>query len=286
MGFFLVGLSCLFATSKDLLSKRLASRLDGTISTFASFAFALPFYLVVLAILCSLGQETLVFDGTFLTLVVARSVTDTFAEALKMHAFAHGDISLVSSFLALTPAILLLVAPLITGDSPSLVGIGGVLLVVIGSLLAVRPHSTPGWAKQKKGVLLALGSALFFALNGCFDRLAVQRGTPVYAGFAMTTLSALFLLPIALRRSDRGDLWRFRGEFTLRGFLEIAFMVPKLYAARLLQPSYLAATQRLTLLLTIVAGKVLFREADFGRRFAAGCLIALGVIVLACAQAG
>src|SRR5438128_5587010 len=54
MGFLAAVLSAGLSSAKDLLSKRLAFRLDGTVSTFASFFFALPYYVVVLAVAHSL----------------------------------------------------------------------------------------------------------------------------------------------------------------------------------------------------------------------------------------
>src|SRR3989442_15567184 len=98
MEFFAALLSAVFSSSKDLLSKRLAFRLDGTVSTFASFWFALPFYVLVLVVLYPLGVETFECSLPFLALVLLRSITDTFAEWMKMHAFAHGDVSLVATF--------------------------------------------------------------------------------------------------------------------------------------------------------------------------------------------
>src|SRR5262245_16247116 len=235
MGFFAATLSAVFSSSKDLLSKRLAFRLDGTASTFASFAFALPFYIVVLAVLYWLGLEDFERSVPFLLLILLRSITDTFAEALKMHAFAHGDISIVVTFFSLSPLLLLITSPLITGDPLHLVDAAAVVLVVAGSLLMVYRPSTTGWAAQRKAILMASGAALFFSLNSCFDRLAVQRGTPVFCGFTMTLLSALFLLPFVLFRKDRLlSLRAHRVGLLLRGALEIAFMVCKLYALQFL----------------------------------------------------
>src|SRR5262249_62335715 len=116
MGFFAATLSAVFSSSKDLVSKRLASRLDGTASTFASFAFALPYYVLVLVVLYLLGEETFAWTPLFLTFVLLRSVTDTFAEWMKMYAFAHGDISIVATFFSLSPLFLLVTSPLLTGD--------------------------------------------------------------------------------------------------------------------------------------------------------------------------
>jgi drug/metabolite transporter (DMT)-like permease len=290
-------LSAVCSSSKDLVSKKLAFRLDGTASTFASFAFALPYYLVVLAILAALGEETFSYSLGFLAVLFLRSVTDAFAEGLKMHALAHGDLSVVTTFFSLSPLFLLVTSPLLTGDPLSLPGVFAVVLVVAGSLALVYRPSEKGWASQKKGIVLATGAAVFFSLNSCFDRLAMQggtllfgwlrfeQGTPVFSGFAMTLLSALFLCPFVLFRKDRRQAMRDdRAGLLVRGALEVAFMVSKLTALRYLPAPEVVGLLRLSVLISIVAGRVYFKEADFGRRLAAGALILAGWAVIAWLQ--
>jgi drug/metabolite transporter (DMT)-like permease len=285
MGVLLGLLSAVFAASKDLLSKRLAFRLDGTASTFASFFFALPFYVAVLLVLWLADRETLTWSRSFLLLVFLRAVTDTLAEWLKMYALAFGDISLVATFLALSPLFLLVASPWITGDPLSLWEVAAVVLVVLGGLLMVYRPGTADWRRQSRGILLACAAAVFFSLNSCFDRLAVQEGTPVFAGFSMTLLSALFLLPLVLGHPQRmGALVSNWGGLSLRGILEIAFMVCKLAALQYLTAPDVVALQRLSLLLAIVGGRVFFKEADFKRRLAAGALTLAGVLVVGYAQ--
>jgi uncharacterized membrane protein len=222
------------------------------------------------------------WSAAFLVLVLLRSLTDTFAEGMKMHAFAHGDISVVASFFSISPLFLLITSPLITGDRLSVPGVVAVVLVVGGSLLLVYRPGAKGWAGQRKAILLATGASLFFSLNSCFDRLAVQKGTPVFAGFAMTLLSALFLLPLILGRKYRLEALREnRGGLWVRGLLEVAFMVSKLWALQFLQAPYVVGVMRLSLVLSILGGRVFFREPDFGRRLAAGLLIVGGVFLIA-----
>jgi drug/metabolite transporter (DMT)-like permease len=282
MGLLAALLSTVFSSAKDLMSKRLAHRLDGTVSTFASFAFALPFYVVLLILLWLAGVETFTLSRTFLLLVLLRSLTDTFAEWMKMHAFAHGDLSIVVLVLSLSPLLLLVASPSITGDPLSVAEVASVFLVVLGSILMVYRPSGHKRKSQKRGILLAGGAAFFFSLNSCFDRLAVERGTPVFSGFTMTLLSASFLLPFVLGRSDRLDALRIHWSgFLIRGLLETAFMVCKLFALQTMHAPAVVGIQRLALLLSIVGGRVFFKEADFFRRLAAGCFIVLGVLVLA-----
>src|SRR5439155_9235949 len=108
-----------------------------------------------------LGEETLTWSLTFFLLVLARSVTDTLAEGLKMHAFAHGDISVVACFFSISPLFLLITSPLITGDTMPLEGIVAVCVVVGGSVLLMYRPSATGLAAQKKGILLAIGASFF-----------------------------------------------------------------------------------------------------------------------------
>ena len=287
MGFLAALLSAVFSSTKDLLSKRLAFRLDGTSSAFASFAFALPYYVVLLAVLYLLGEENFAWSAPFLVLVFLRSSTDTVAEWLKMNAFTYGDVSVVASFFSLSPLFLLFTSPLITGDPLAVPDAVAVILVVAGSLLMVYRPSRADWGDQRKGILLAAGAALFFSLNSCFDRLAVQKGTPVASGFTMTLLAALFLAPwVAFRRDRRGVLWEHQRGLWIRGGLEVAFMVCKLYALQFLPAPDVVAVQRFALVLSIIGGRLFFKEPDFKRRLAAGLLILGGVFVVAWVQRG
>ncbi len=103
----------------------------------------------------------------------------------------------------------------------------------------------------------------------------------MFSGFAMTLLSAVFLFPFVLGRADRIDALRthFAG-FLIRGLLETAFMVCKLFALQSMNAPAMAGIQRLSLLLSIIGGRVFFKEEDFKRRLAAGCLIVAGVILV------
>src|SRR4029077_16907185 len=87
MGILAALLSAVFSTSKDIVSKKLTVKIDGTASAFASFAFALPFYLVVLTVLGLMGYNIFAFSIAFWWLVLARALTDVFAEGMKMYAF-------------------------------------------------------------------------------------------------------------------------------------------------------------------------------------------------------
>ncbi len=287
MGLTAAFLGAFFSSAKDLVSKRISFSADGTVSAFASFLFSLPYYLVLLLVLYVCGYESFAISAWFLLLVVLRSSTDAVAEGFKMHAFSQGDISVVSCFLSLSPLFLLLFSPIITGDAITVYGAIAVLLVVAGSLLLVYRPAGARASVTKKGVIFGIAASLFFSLNSCFDRLAVQVASPVFSGFAMTVVAALFLMPLVVTRKQRvRELSLHAKPFWLRGFFEIAYMVSKLFALQYLSAPQVVAIGKLTLLLSIVGGRVFFKEEQFTRRMAAGLLILAGVLVIVLEQVG
>jgi uncharacterized membrane protein len=281
MGIIYAFLSAFFATSKDVVSKKIAFSTDGTVSAAASFIYALPYYILLLGFLSLIGEEDFAFSWMFLLWVFARAVADSIAEWAKMTAFTHGDISVVSCYLSMSPVFLLLLSPVVTGDPLTLLTIIGVALVVIGALLVsfdLRERSVTASAGAIKYGLLA---SFFFALNSCFDRLAVQIASPTLSGFAMTLVAGLFLLPSVLKNAERKNNFVAQHRpFLLRGFFEITFMVLKLAALKHLTAPAVIGIQKSALLFNIGAGSLVFKEKGILNKMVAGLFIVVGVVVI------
>lgn len=285
MGILLTFISAVFAASKDLVSKKIAFSVGGTVSAFASFAFAIPFYLLLLLVLGALGLETFELSRAFLILVLLRALCDSGAEWLKMHAFTHGDISFLACFISLNTLFTLLLSPFITGDPLSLKGAIGVLLTVIGALALLYDPKKLTTKLELKGVAFATSAAFLFGLQSCFDRLAVLQAGPAWTGFTMTAVSALIIAPAALRTSDkRNQLKEFKKPFLIRGIFEVTFMVIKLTALQFLQAPYVSGIMKVSLLLSIIGGRVFFKERDFTKRALSGVLIITGIIFIIFAE--
>lgn len=280
MGILAALIGAFGACGKDLCSKLLSVRVSPGLSTFASFAFAIPFYLVLLLAAWLFNTESLAISFAFLQLVFLRATTDVFAESFKMHAIKHADVSIVASFLSFTPIFLLVLSPLITGDPLTVAGIAGIAVIVAGSYLLI-PRNDVGKVIQIKGILFAMGAAFCFAINSCFDRLAVLKSGPVLSGFAMTLAAAVMVSPSLLKaREPSRDLAANAGGFLLRGFLEITHMVGKLISLQYLSAPYALGIQRSSLLLSIIAGRIIFKEVETTRRLTGGALIFAGVLII------
>lgn len=285
--------SAVFATSKDLASKRIASRVDSTVSTCASFLYALPFYLILLLVGWITGGSVVVLTLSFWFLVLCRSITDAFAEWFKMRSLAYGDISLVACFFSLSPVFLLVTSPLITGDSLSITEVSSVSLIVLAGIILVYKPADKNSAivpievqqiSDRKTVLAitcAIASSCFFSLNSCFDRLAVQQASPIWSGFTMTAAAAAIFLPRVLSKTSyRQELSVNWLIFSIRGFFEVIFMSLKLVALQYISAPYAVTLMRASILFTILGGGVLLREGDIQRRFLAGVLTLLSVAIV------
>ena len=281
MGIILSLLAGFLSTSKDLVSKRLSVDLSGILSAFASFVYALPYYVVLLIILYLLGYEDFAFSKEFFVLIFLRALTDMGAEWSKMEAIERADISFISPFLGLAPLFLLVVSPLITGDTIPAYGIFAVLIIVAGSAILILKRNQTGGVLEKKAIGFALLTSLCFTFNNCFDRLAVQIASPTLSGFGMTIAAALFLLPFAVRKGNIASSFKTTSRpLWIRGFFELLYMVTKLSALQYLPVQYVSALSRSSLLFSVLGGQIIFKEGEFLRRLLGSALIGVGLVAI------
>lgn len=279
MGFiYAISAACL-ATAKDVVSKSVATKVSGTVSTIASFLYALPFYIILIIAAYFAGYEDLSFTTQFFGLVILRAISDIGAEWCKMTALSKGDLSVVAAFYSLSPVFLLFLSPLITGDTLSTGGIIGVILVGLGTLtFGLKPKN--GEKPQYKAMALGLASALFFSLNSCFDKLAVNESSPLLSGFAMTALSGFILVPFC-REPLLPAFSSAHRPFLIRGFFETVFMISKLAALQYLPAPYVVAIMRGSIIISIISGRTIFKESNFIQRLIGGLVILAGICTIA-----
>ncbi len=278
MGLIYAISAAFLASAKDIVSKSVAGKVSGTISTLASFLYALPFYIILIGIGYVLGYEDLSFSSKFFGLVVLRAISDIGAEWFKMTALSKGDLSVVSAFYSLSPVFLLFLSPIFTGDQLTTGGIVGVILVGIGTFtFGMKPSN--GQPPQYKAMVLGLISALFFSLNSCFDKLAVNESSPLISGFAMTALSGFILVPFA-REPIIPAFAKTNRPFLIRGLFETIFMISKLAALQYLQAPYVVAIMRGSIIISIISGRTIFNESNFIQRLMGGVIILTGICTI------
>lgn len=267
--------SAALATAKDTVSKKVSGDVSSNLSSFASFLFPLPFYLLFLAICLPMGWESITLSAVFLRYVFFRTLTDVVAETSKMRAFSTGELSVVSGIVALHPLVALIVAPYITGESGNGNLWFGVCVAVVGNIIILGP-TTPS-VNARKTVFWSVITAIFFALNNSIDRLSVQVATPIYSGFAMTLVACLALSPFAFPKTAREAIRVNSQAFWLRGAFEAAQMSSKLFALTLLPVPLVSAIIRCSILFSVLAGGFVLGEKATIRKLIGASVSILGL---------
>ncbi|MEN9846665.1 MAG: hypothetical protein RIS36_1812, partial [Pseudomonadota bacterium] len=281
MGVVAALISACTSTAKDIVSKAVSRKVHPDISTFASFLFALPFYGLIFVALYLFGGEGFVLSRTFFMLVIMRGISDVFAEGCKMRAFEKGDVSLVSGLLALSPVILTVISPYITGDVVTASQASGIALIVLGGLVLVRRDRVTGKVDQPVAVAYALVGSVAFAFNSVLDRLAVDQAGPVTSAFSVTLCAALLTLPATFRVvGATAQLGGSARAFLLRGLFETLFMVAKMVALTTLPAHVVVGIMRMSMVLTVVFGGAMFHEKDRVLRIIGTLVMYIGLVFL------
>jgi drug/metabolite transporter (DMT)-like permease len=175
-------------------------------------------------------------------------------------------------------------------ERPSAVGALGIALVVVGiiSLQWVgRPHAAAGTRPRLgPGTGWALLTGVTIAAYALVDKAGVSRLHPVpYIGL-MFVGSLLLLLPAALTNVER-----FRREWTanwrtilVASAMTLTAYLLVLFAFRLSKAGYVVAAREVSIVLSVVIGRLWFGERRLAARLAGATLVLAGVICLALAR--
>ncbi len=187
-----------------------------------------------------------------------------------------------------TPLFLLLTSPLLLGESPSPLGMAGVLLIVLGSYLLNIHHRSRGYLAPFRALLsepgprLMLLVALLWSITANVDKIGLQHSSPMFYGFAINAFLALALLPLALRRlrltgqglrADFGNLLAIGGA----GGLTI---VCQMAALNLAIVPYVIAIKRTSTIMSVLWGALLFKEANLRERLLGTVVMVGGVLLI------
>jgi drug/metabolite transporter (DMT)-like permease len=204
-------------------------------------------------------------------------------------AYRYGDLSLVYPIARGTAPILVpLLAAIFLGERLSGPAIGGIALVVIGTVVIHAPRlawPTPGAVAGLAGQLgtrYALLTGLVIAAYSALDKYGVTLVTPVLYGYLLFAGLTGGLLPLASRQ--RGAVraeWKLRrGSIVVVGLLAPAGYGLVLLALSLAPVSYVAAAREVSVVLAALLGTLVLHERYGRQRLLGSTAIAAGLALL------
>lgn len=293
---FLLALAAAIASSLVQASQKLAVFVGRyskiTISFFASIiASLILFFFSYFAI----GFPTI--DERFWLAVGITSVLNFFALPLMLKAYELGEFSSVYSMILLTPVFLLFTSFIFLGETPSLVGLIGVILTIVGLVVVVRGnHGSHSEVRDfKKGNWLGVTVALLWSVSVNFDKLSATYSDPFFApaftlcmmsvGFAVYSLIKHGALIVKIPEPEHPE---HRNKLAVPDMV-ILFLVGLAMAASnafhnaaLLHglASYTIAIKRIGVLFGVVWGWLFFKEKNIARKALGAAVAVAGVVAI------
>jgi uncharacterized membrane protein len=230
-------------------------------------------------------------DGYGAALLVSGGI-NVVAAVLIARAYQLSYLSLVSPLTGLTPVFTLAVAAVVIGEVPTLVGLAGVLTVVGGTYLLATGRGGRGatgplralW--NDRGARMMLLVAFLYGTSSTYDKVGVLASAPIFWSFSLQAVTALVTgARVIGSEKGRGGLRsldrRLWALGALSGVASAAMLVSQMTAMTLGLAGYVIAVKRVSILLTVLAGGLLFRERRMVTRMVAAGVILVGLVLLA-----
>jgi drug/metabolite transporter (DMT)-like permease len=200
--------------------------------------------------------------------------------------FRLSDASLVAPLVLLTPVLMLVTSPIMTGEQATPMGMFGVLFTVLGvGLLDAnqangRRFNFTVFARER-GARYMIATAMIWSVTANIDKLGVKASTPLIWIASLCLVIAICSVAywaVGARQVPR--LAALRYAVVAGSALSIGTAV-QMWALTILFTPYVIAIKRLSALFTVLASSRVLKEETGGRLLGAAVMLAGAVMIAA-----
>jgi uncharacterized membrane protein len=281
--FLLALMTALFESLKDVFSKKSLKKTDEYIVVLSLSLFALPFLLPLLFFIeiPNLGNN---FWWALVTLSILNIITTT----LYIKAIKISDLSLTVPLLAFTPLFLLFTSPFMVGEFPTLTGLIGVILIVIGAYELNIKKQKQGYLEpfkalvKEKGPRLMLLVALIWSFSSNIDKIGIQNSSPIF--WVITTrilIASLMLIVVFFKSKDK--IYQISKNYKSLlpiGLIISLILITQMIAISLTLVSYVIAIKRTSIIFSVIFGFLIFKEKGIKERLIGSIIMVFGVLLI------
>ncbi|RMF92444.1 MAG: hypothetical protein D6736_03485 [Nitrospinota bacterium] len=281
---FLLALSAaLFQVLRNMVMKQIGHALDEYINVWGRFTFLLPFTLLMVW-----GKGIPPLRPGFWTVCLLFACFQIISTLCLSKAFRFSDISIVIPLWKLSIFVLMIFAYFTIHETPSSLGMVGVVISVIGVYaLNIQKSRISFWAPLQvlftdRGLRYTLLAALFYAPSVITIKQAILLSDPYFGVFIGYLLASLLLLPLVLSTSlsHFRRIPRFWKSFFGMGLFASLTSVTQGIAYKLTLSSYVEAVKQVEILFALAIGYAVFQERERVGEILPGCVMMLIGIVL------
>jgi len=287
-----------------IIIKRYITTLDPQVLTGIGFTCG---GLLLLALCVIRGFPVIGQD--FYSAVAITAILNIISLTLIFRALSSTDLSLSIPMLSFTPIILIATSYFLLGEVPSLAGVAGICIIVIGSYVLNISSSDEHLIDPVRSMLRNRGSwymlivAFLFAVSINFDKIAIMNSDPFF-GMALTVLaiggafvimaafSCCSFRPVSSQRPPengyRAPLFGFRA-FLQKKYLALTILIGAFVAIEAASINvaytmqivpYVIAIKRLSIIFVVLYGTLIFSEDETVKRLMGAALMVAGAIII------
>ncbi|KAG6578040.1 Drug/Metabolite Transporter (DMT) Superfamily [Phytophthora cinnamomi] len=251
--------------------------------------------LFVLWALVDTGGRVPPLNHLFWTSVCVSGCINIITSYLYNRAIQISTLSATVPFLSFTPAFLVIVAFLVLGEVPTVSGVLGISIAVMGGFWlqgAQDQHASKDLlvdsSNASKGSMYTILVAFLWSISNVFDKIGVQNSTPLVYGATIQVIVAGGSFILQKMRVGSEELylpigqevkipWKF---VILAGVTSVVAYYINLVATQHLEVSYVIAIKRSGCIWSVLMGRFLFRERNLRKKIPSIMLMVLGVICI------
>ena len=270
---------------KNVITRKLVFQTDRWVILYSKYLFVSLFALLLI----SFTGIPEIKPAFYYSITIA-SILDVIAAWCFLNAIASAQLAKTFPLVAFTPIFATGTSFFVLGETPSVLGLAGILLIVCGAYLLRAESIKVGILEpiklllKEKGQRQMLMAAFLFSFLAVFFKKAILNSSPFFAFGVTQLLSTLFLTVFFLKKKTLGALLRkTANNFKLLFIASIVGFLAglTLFAAfQLGLAAYVVSVKRISILFTIVLGYIFFREDHIIRSLLIGSIMVLGILLI------
>lgn len=205
-----------------------------------------------------------------------------------MKSIKSGDLSKTVPLTTLSPLLLLITSPIIVGEFPSLQGIGGMVLIVLGAYLLNLNSSATGFLAPFKAIVFEKGPrymlfvVLLWSITANFDKIGVVNSSPLFYSFTIQAYIGFVLLFFVIPTFKKQPQLLKNNFKSLSGIgvLSALTIICHMIAISLTIVPYVISIKRTNSILSVIFGRIFFKEGNLKERLTAAVMMFIGVLLI------
>jgi uncharacterized membrane protein len=276
-------LTAFFQSIVAAFGKRGTQQVDPLLVAWSQNFFSL-FILLPLSIVMHAFQQV---NTTFIIALSLSASLYTITSILFFKTLKESPISLTLPILSFVPIFTLITSPLILREYPSMLGMTGIVVTVIGSYILNLSKRVDGLFEPLLSIVKEKGSrrmliiASIWSITSNVDKLAIVNANPfIYPLYLNTTITLFLTCVLLLKRTSFVVILKKAHLLAPVGITTGVLSVCQTIAFSMTIVPNVVAVKRISALFGILWGKWFFNEENLRERFFGAAIMVVGVVII------